>query len=191
MFESLKTEKIGNLLIYLAENIKDLNKTKLLKLLYIIDETAILRYGVPVTWLEHKAWKWGPVAEFVYDAIEKKDVPTFQKYIKIEKNKTETLIMPNAFFSDDEFSNAELALIDEIIKKYGNYTANQLIDLLHQQNTLWHKEVSNHRLDFLFKLQSNKSNHVLELATLLDRDVEKQFIYQTAFEALSFQESLQ
>ena len=40
--------------------------TKALKLLYLIDETAVRQSGSPITWLEYKVWKNGPVASEIY-----------------------------------------------------------------------------------------------------------------------------
>ena len=42
MFRKVLNDKIGNLLVYLAQNISDLSMTKALKLLYIIDETSMV-----------------------------------------------------------------------------------------------------------------------------------------------------
>jgi uncharacterized phage-associated protein len=64
-------DKVGNLIIYLVDEIKrkyrqPLYITKLLKLLYIIDETSVKETGVPVTSLDYKVWRMGPVAYAVY-----------------------------------------------------------------------------------------------------------------------------
>jgi uncharacterized phage-associated protein len=191
MFGNLKTEKIGNLLIYLAQNIDKLYKTKALKLLYIIDETAIKTYGVPVTWLEYKAWVHGPVAEEIFDNVNNIENSPFKEYISVEKpEKNNSLLIANKKFDDGEFSDAEMDLIDKIIKEYGNFSATELVDLLHQENTLWHRAVNTHNLDTVFALQNGKSNCVLEFATLLADDKMKQGIYKAAFDALEFHQSL-
>jgi 1-deoxy-D-xylulose 5-phosphate reductoisomerase len=43
--------------------------TKAIKLLYIADEKAIKETGVPITWLNYKAWKFGPVPEDIYNKV--------------------------------------------------------------------------------------------------------------------------
>jgi uncharacterized phage-associated protein len=191
MFGNLKTEKIGNLLIYLAQNIDKLYKTKALKLLYIIDETAIKTYGVPITWLEYKAWQFGPVAEEIFDNVNNIENSPFKEYISVEKPaKNNSIIIANKKFDDGEFSDAEMDLIDTVIKQYGNYSATELIDLLHQKDTLWHRAVNTHNLDKVFELQNGKSNCGLEFVTLLADDKMKQVVYKTAFDALEFHQSL-
>ncbi|HEY5570416.1 MAG TPA: type II toxin-antitoxin system antitoxin SocA domain-containing protein, partial [Bacteroidales bacterium] len=52
-------DKIGNLIVLLATRLKPLYHTKLIKLLYLIDEEAVKEDGVPVTWLEYKVWQFG------------------------------------------------------------------------------------------------------------------------------------
>ncbi len=58
--------KIGNTIIYFSQHIDQLSKTKLLKLLYILDEISISRSGIPVLNLKFKAWKFGPVSEDLF-----------------------------------------------------------------------------------------------------------------------------
>src|SRR5688572_1795279 len=69
MFRTQLNSKIGNLLNYLSARISNLNMTKALKLLYLIDETSYMRTGVPVTWLDYKVWEMGPVAEELYNEL--------------------------------------------------------------------------------------------------------------------------
>src|SRR5690554_1034689 len=59
-------EKVGNASIYLANKISFLSKTKLLKLLYILDELSIKRSGIPFANLKYKVWKFGPVSEEIF-----------------------------------------------------------------------------------------------------------------------------
>ena len=54
---------IGNILILLSTRCKPLYHTKLLKLLYLIDEEATKRTGTPLTWLSYNVWQFGPVGE--------------------------------------------------------------------------------------------------------------------------------
>ena len=62
-FSSEQLEKIGNTVVYLADRIENLSKTKLLKLLYILDEISIKKSGIPMLNLKYKVWKFGPVSE--------------------------------------------------------------------------------------------------------------------------------
>lgn len=41
-------------------------------------------------------------------------------------------------FCDDEFSDNDLLVIQEVIKKYGNLTAKDLVQLPHKKGILWY-----------------------------------------------------
>lgn len=47
-------DKIGTSVIYLSERFPQLSKTKLLKLLYILDEISIKKNGIPLLNLRYK-----------------------------------------------------------------------------------------------------------------------------------------
>src|SRR6186713_76514 len=63
-------EKVGNGIIYLAERIKPLYKTKVLKLLYLLDEASVKEVGIPMFALEYRAWRMGPVSKEIYVDID-------------------------------------------------------------------------------------------------------------------------
>lgn len=202
MFRHLLNDKIGNLLNYLSTRIPNLHITKTLKLLYLIDETAFMRSGAPVTWLDYKVWEMGPVAEELYDelrydqTISKNGEPVnLESFIKTNKKvnpngSVNITIYPKGEFNLDQFSPFEAELIDNIIDRFGSYTTKQLIDLLHEQNTLWHKEVSSNNLKVNFQVYSKKSNHVIDFAELIKEDPIMQMAAQSAFESMQFQDDI-
>lgn len=57
----------------------------------------------------------------------------------------------------DDFSSFEKELIDHIIDRFGTYTRKQLINLLHEENTLWHKEVRDNDLALTFLCMAKKA----------------------------------
>ena len=44
-FNKDQIDKIGNTIIFLSKNMGDLNKTKILKLLFLLEEASIKKYG--------------------------------------------------------------------------------------------------------------------------------------------------
>lgn len=202
MFRQILNDKIGNLLVYLADHINDLSLTKALKLLYIIDETSVKETGVPVTWLEYKVWEQGPVAPEIYEEIQRgttcgPKTEIVGKYINITvtDNPVNQSATPSKYissdktFDDSEFTDYEIELLDRIIKKFGNQSAKQLVKHLHSANSLWESEKIKNQLDF--DLQGGISNVSIPLNTLIKDDLKKQEIYASAFESLSFETSLQ
>lgn len=202
MFRSLLNDKIGNLLNYLSSRIPHLSMTKALKLLYMIDEAAYVRTGSSVTWLDYKVWKMGPVAEELYNELryDKSFVQhgkpvNLESFIETKKSEgsdgnTLITIYPKGQFELTEFSGFEKELIDNVIDRYKTYTGNQLIEFLHQENTLWHKCVTNHNLTPSFEAHGKKSNHAIDFAELIKDDPIKQMAAQAALESLQLQEEL-
>ena len=182
MFRELLNHKIGTLIAHIAGEIEDLSMTKLLKLLYLIDETAYARTGAPITLFDYKIWKMEPVAEELYNELRNAQNIAFQgealntdTYIRTEKRKgkdagEQILIYPVTEPDLSIFSGYEIELIQNIIDRFGSYTAMQLIHLLHEQNSLWHKAVQNHQPEQNFKMYGSKSNHSIDFAELIQHD---------------------
>ncbi len=202
MFRTQTNKKIGNLLNYLATRIPNLSLTKTLKLLYLIDETAYSRTGVSITWFDYKVWKNGPVAEELYNElkydqsiIQNGEKINLEPYIETQKKEkgeqTFVDILPKGRFDLSSFSSFETELIDNIIDRFGTYTAGQLIELLHEEDTLWHKSVKNNNLSLNFKVYGSKSNHTIDFSELIKEDPIKQMAAQSAFESMQLQEDLE
>jgi len=202
MFRNQLNNKIGNLLNFLSEQIPNLSMTKALKLLYLIDETAYMRTGVSVTWLDYKVWEMGPVAEELYNELrydqyisQNGEPINLEDFIQTEKTdgfggQTQIIIHPKGPYHLDEFSLYEKELISNVIERFGTYTAKQLINLLHEENTLWHKYVSDNDLQLNFKVYGKKSNHTIDFAELIKDDPIKQLAAQSAFESMQMQNEI-
>jgi uncharacterized phage-associated protein len=199
MFRNQLNSKIGNLLNYLSKQIPDLSMTKALKLLYLIDETSYMETGVSVTWLDYKVWEMGPVAEELYNELrydqsllQGGEAINLEEFIETAKmdgfgGQTQIIIRPKGNYRLDDFSSYEKELIDNVIDRFGTYTAKQLINLLHEENTLWHKYVSDNDLKLNFKVYGKKSNHTIDFAELIKDDPIKQMAAQSAFESMQMQ----
>jgi uncharacterized phage-associated protein len=134
MLDKDQINKLGNAIIFLAERIDDLSKTKLLKLVYLIDEISVKRRFYPFFNLKYQVWQLGPVNPDLYY-----DFNNFESRIlhnHITKNKNE-YFQPIHSFDDEEFSNDELEILEDVVSKYGNWTAKALIEYCHRNNTQW------------------------------------------------------
>ena len=131
-------EKLGNAIIYLSSNIPDLNKTKLLKLLYLIEEISIKKYGFPFFNIRFDVWKLGPVSKDVY--LELSDTPDLlHMFIEVGKTTDTTFIRHKKNFNDDEFSDNDMNILAYVITHFKNATANYLVSLTHQKHSAWHQ----------------------------------------------------
>lgn len=170
----INKDLVGNLIILLADNIKPLYFTKLLKLLYLIDEEYTKEYGSPLTWLKYEVWKFGPVPTDIYFS---KNIGEnrYSKYVSFEyAGENKKTVHAKAKFSDLEFSDSELKLINKVIKKYQDYKIDQLIEEVHKNGSLWKKAIDKHNLRFS---ESNKTSDIqLDFSDLLNDNMKMHYI---------------
>ncbi|GHT87795.1 hypothetical protein FACS189474_1540 [Bacteroidia bacterium] len=179
---------IGNIMVLLAERCKPLYHTKLLKILYLIDEEATKRTGAPITWLSYNVWQYGPVSEDVYfskiDGLNK-----FADFVRFDYIKGDQyIIKPITAFDDSDFSELDLQIIDDIIEKYGHLNAKQLVDIVHAKGSLWEK--TKNASDIQFSKQNKTSPVTLNFAELLHEDNFKKTIYYNTLENIEVQSTL-
>ena len=132
-------EKLANAIIYFAEKIPDLSKTKLIKLLYLLEESYVKEYNIPFLDIDFEIWQAGPVNRETY--IELSDEPIILKgYIRREflPDSPNVYIKSIKKFSDDEFSDNEIEMMDFIITHFGNKTATELVDYTHRPGSAWY-----------------------------------------------------
>lgn len=176
-------DKIGKLMILLAERLNPLYHTKLIKLLYLIDEAAIKDDGIPVTWLDYKVWQFGPVAPETY--FIKDNDHSFSKYITTVKNENGTIVLPTARFDENQFSEYELEIINKVITNYGNKSSEDLVSITHEQNSLWSLTKQEHDIDFSTSI-ANVTNVSIDLKRLIANDKQKLSNYEGAYEMMCF-----
>jgi uncharacterized phage-associated protein len=130
--------KLGNTLIYLAKHIKDFNKTKILKILFLLEEGCIKKYGYPFFNIDFQVWQHGPVAKDIFIDLSEETPVILADYIEKDAENP-SLFKGKAVFNDDEFSDNDITLLDIIIEYVKDKSANRLVNIAHQQNSLWRK----------------------------------------------------
>lgn len=205
MFRELINDKIGNILLLLGNKVSNLYLTKALKLLYIIDEIAVKETGVPITWLDHKVWKFGPVAEEIYNEITLCKTESFKgnefsldDYVLVEKVQNpqnlleeSILIKPrDRVFDENKFSEFEIDIFRNVITNYGRLSCEDLVKILHKEGSLWDQCVKKAKIQFSIGLNGFRSNFSIDFTTLLQDDLQKQESYKSALASLNFQQSL-
>ncbi len=105
---------------------------KLIKLLYLLDREALLRWGRPITTDRCVAMKKGPVVSEILDLIREEPEPgegsIWHTYISSPKD-YEVALLADA--PADELSRAEEDLITEIFAKYGHMNRWDLVRFCH------------------------------------------------------------
>lgn len=192
-------DKIGNLMLWLSHSIPCLYLTKLLKLLYLVDEHAVKQIGTPVTWLTYKAWQFGPVPTVVYNDISFDDTKLFGDFIKAIREGLRIpdtyqgkgyRIEPNRALDKSAFSQKEAAIIQEVVHHYGKKSTSELIELLHTEHSLWDRVYQEKKLEEHFKYaEYNTSPFEIDLTELIRGDEEKLSRYHAMEEFMAFTEA--
>ena len=182
-FSTDQLEKVGNTAIYLSNNISFLSKTKFLKLLYILDEISIKKSGIPFVNLKYKVWKFGPVSEELFIDLSS-EMTLLDKYVEQKTdNNGVNYIHSKAEFSDDEFSDNDIEVLDYVIKKFGNKNAKELISYTHRINSPWRNTAAeNSVLELLESGVINNTEYLIDMSRLVGHDERKKEIYSEFIE---------
>jgi uncharacterized phage-associated protein len=170
-------DKVGNSMIFLSEKISDISKTKMLKLLYLLDEFSIKNSGIPFFNLQYKAWKLGPVAEEIF--VELSDKPLrLGKYIEVKNIEDKAYIVPVAEFCDNEFSDNDIKLIEKIAVQFENTTAKELVEYTHRPNSPWRIATEAMGVyDLLEQGHINNTEIIIDMSSLVSHDERKKNIF--------------
>lgn len=162
-------EKLGNVVVYIANHVPDLSKTKLLKLLYFMEEYSVKRFHTPFLGLLFEVWQAGPVVKDVF--IDLSETPVLlDGFVKKEVKDGNTYISAIKEFCDDEFSDNDIVVMDDMLKKYGNMTAKQLVNLTHAKGSLWYKVAEQEHLLEAFKEgKLNNSSYEIDFSEELPK----------------------
>lgn len=130
-FDEKKTTQLAGLLLKLREQDGRMSYMKLIKLMYLIDREALLRWGWSMTGDTYASMKHGQVLSNTYDLIKEEilgrsywrtfiSAPFGDKEIKLLKE-PET----------DELSKADHKLVAQVYKKFGHWNRWDLADFTH------------------------------------------------------------
>lgn len=183
-------DKLGNALIYLIEKMGSLPKTSLLKLVYIIEEKSIEKRSMPFFNLDFEVWKFGPVCQNLY--VEFTEEPTMLKeYIKKRNTRNGFVFDKKSSFNDDEFSDSDISLMDEIINEFSGANCNDLVEYTHRENSLWYITAKeNGVLELLLNEEIPTTNFIINFEELIKDEPSKLEFYHEHKEFLNFVSSL-
>lgn len=112
-----------------------MNYLALMKLLYLVDREALLRFGRPVTGDRVVAMKHGPVLSRVYDLVsqKKQELPQSEWHQFIPRPNSYNYTVKFGGVPDiSELSQAEVALIDEVFARFCEMKEWELVEYTHQ-----------------------------------------------------------
>ena len=169
-FSESSKQKLGNAVVYIAERARFPYKTEVLKLLYLMEEQMVLKYHVPFLAIPFSVWRMGPVSVDVYEELSDQPI-LLEAFVRLKNTGKGNIVKPKVKFDDQEFSDAELEVMDYIMSRYGNFTSDQLIELTHREGSPWWNAAKENDLlqDFKEK-RANSSNIIIDLGKSLCND---------------------
>lgn len=179
-FSSESKAKIGNTIIYIANHTGKLSKTKLLKLLFMMEEAMVSKYHTPFLAVPYEVWKWGPVQKDLFADLSD-NLFLMKEYITAYYSDDKKYFKAKKEFCDDEFSQAEISMMDEVLNTYGKMTAAQLEKILHQPDTLWYNAAK--RNDVLCSFDNGTCNSTdikIDFSELLDSSDKEEYLESLA-----------
>ena len=186
--------RLGNAVMYIASHAKYPYKTEVLKLLYLMEERMVQKYHVPMLSIPFSVWRLGPVSVDVFEELSDgpvllNDFITLQFNVWSSESHPSSLkdgrvvtdegkangqgikVTPSKEFDADEFSDAELQVMAEVMEHYGQMNSEELIAETHKEGSLWRETAKEHGLleDF-DERRANSSSIVIDMGRQLCSD---------------------
>ena len=167
-FTKDQISKIGNSIIYLAQHISDLNKTKILKILFLLEEASIKKYGHPFYGIDFQLWVRGPVAKDIFIDLSDESPVLLKDFIERDPAEASRFIAKSSF-NDDEFSDNDIILMDLIIDFAKSKNAKYLVNHTHDTHSLWRKSAIKYGVLELLENESvNSTEFEIDFSLLFD-----------------------
>jgi len=185
-FTNEQIEKLGNSLIYLSQHVGEFTKTKILKLLFLLEESSIKKYGHPFFGVNFQIWKYGPVLNDVYIDLSDDSLSLLGNFIKRSPHNNQEF-EAKANFNDDEFSENDIDLMGSIIKFAKHKTAKDLVAYTHGEKSLWRQSAIHYGiLESLESQKTSSTDLLIDFSLLFENDSFLKERYSDAVENLHF-----
>ncbi|KHD06777.1 hypothetical protein PN36_20930 [Candidatus Thiomargarita nelsonii] len=185
-----RRDKLIQAIIFFSKETKWCGKTKLFKLLYLLDFEHFKQTGRSVTGMDYYAWEMGPVPVVLAEEWDNFK-PDFEKKVNIKYEMLDSgtgkyirqTVVAKVNFDETFFTRRELRLMSEITDKYREHYASNMVEVTHAENGAWEKTWDNgkgYNIRISYRLAVGDvlvKQHVMaaakEYTTLLERIGEK------------------
>jgi uncharacterized phage-associated protein len=138
--------KLLNAIVFFALNTQNCSKTKLFKLLFLLDFEHFKATGRSVTGLKYHALPMGPVpletfSEF--DEPREDFTATVQIVPENYHGYLRQLVVPRKEFQSDCFTRRERKLLEEISGTYRTQNASEMVEVTHAEGGVWDQVYNN------------------------------------------------
>ncbi|MBW3519977.1 hypothetical protein [Flavobacterium sp. NKUCC04_CG] len=177
-FDKNQLDKIGNTAVYLCNRIKNLSKARLLGLFYILDERSICKSGIPFLDLTYTVGQSGLNSTALFVDLASNSFFYLGDYIEEKHSEEMDYIMPLQEFYDDEFTENDIALLDQMIVELGDKSQQELEEHFANKIALWYHTAKDNRVFVNLKLQPNSpTGFVIDMSLLIADAPRKLLIY--------------
>lgn len=139
-------DRLLHAIIFFTKKTDYCYKTKLFKLLFLLDFGIYKQTGRSVTGLQYFAWEMGPVPRDLFEelfnprpdltsALSIRSTPETDPDFKDKRLK----IRPREKFDESLFTKRELKMMYELAEVYRHARASQMIEVTHLKNQPWHQ----------------------------------------------------
>ncbi|RRF97072.1 MAG: DUF4065 domain-containing protein [Lachnospiraceae bacterium] len=130
-FTVLNIDRIEAMISYIAENVSNLYKVKLMKMLWYSDALSFINNGVAMTGLVYRHEPMGalPIGHYSLMNLENINVKEEVSY----NYDTMIHIYPTVGMNYSVLSDSEKAILDKVIGKFKNYKAKDIVDYMHEE----------------------------------------------------------
>jgi len=130
-FVTLDIDKLEAAVSYMAENVQNLFKVKLMKMLWYADALSYKKNGYAITGLVYRHNEMGalPIGHYSLMNLENLDVRE-----EVSPNYDSMLhVYPRKGMDYSVLSDKERSVLDAVIKKFKNYKAKEIVDYMHEE----------------------------------------------------------
>lgn len=128
-FNEQKSTEAASLLLHLKGGRADF--WWIIKMLYLIDREAFKRWERPITYDFYKSLPYGPVVMSIYNIIKKNLPSLFWKRYIVTLPKESEVMLTGSPAKIRKLSKAEIDLINELYKEFGNRSGKELVKYTH------------------------------------------------------------
>jgi uncharacterized phage-associated protein len=165
-------EKFQELMLWLAEQVSQLDRLKAAKLLYLVDRECLLKTGRPLLGDVYFKMNLGPVPSTAYDCLKKIRARGSLFFLHELQGGADPYPIFVADKPHDEsvFSQAEIECIESTVARFGELAPTALSDITHGHRT-WTQSVDGSPIDYrlFFDDPNGEQRHAFE-AMLLDQE---------------------
>lgn len=148
MLISTHREKLLNAIVFFAGRTHHCGKTKLFKLLYLLDFQHFRESGRCVTGMDYLAWKTGPVPLALAQEWDRPE-PDMDNLVEIVPQRANDYIrekvVPRSAFDESPFSRRELKIMHELAARFADDFFYSMDTATHLEQTPWSKIWDNGR----------------------------------------------